>query len=1194
MSVETPNKNRANGASNSTGKKKYRQATISSFFKKVEKPATSSKEEDVKTAPTQLKIKEIKESEGAGEKGQKVSNLFVRESSQDSSPLSKARQHDENGKMDTTISARGRKRNTVDFAESSDEEGDISVTSVSKKRRRNRVEVSDDEDEYIPKNDEKESEQEEEEDSIAGQGLLSDEDVDEILELASKRGKPMVQVSTAKIAASPRTASSKRVPISPKATPSKSQGKHSKFNKSNEERYQWLVNEKDAEGRDASDPDYDPRTLYIPREAWTKFTPFEKQYWEIKSKMWDCIVFFKKGKFFELYEKDAHLANHLFDLKIAGGGRANMQLAGVPEMSFDYWASQFIQYGYKVAKVDQRESMLAREIREGSGKGIVERELQCVLTSGTLTDSGMLKSDLATYCLAIREEPVSFYEEEPSQISRVGKIFGVSIIDTATGHISLIEFEDDEECSQLDTLVSQVKPAEIIMEKSNICQLAHKIIKFSAQPDALFNYRNQKEFYDLEKTFDELLSQDYFESMEHWPKVLKRYYETGKKVAFHAFGGLLSYLQWLKLDKSLITMGQVEEYNTTDSQNCLTLDGVTLQNLEIFANTFDGSEKGTLFNLVNKAVTPMGKRQLRKWVMHPLLKIEDINERFDSVDLLLTNMNLRDVLETRLSKLPDLERMLSRVHSCTLKIQLFDKVLEGFQDIVNITEELSKFEDLDGSLKRYLSIIPKELQNVVESWNHAFDRRLAAEEGKIVPSRNVEPEFDQSLDRINSIEEELQNILREYKKQFKCTSIQYKDSGKEIYTIEIPTSVAKNVPHDWMQMGANKASKRYYSPEVQRLARDMAEALELHKALEEDLKSRLYRRFNTHYNSIWLPAIQSISSIDCILSLARTSESLGFPACRPKFVDLIDEKTGDRLNGYVNFKDLRHPCFNMGSSTAREFIPNDVELGNGTAQIGLLTGANAAGKSTVLRMTCIAVILSQLGCYVPSEQAELTPIDRIMTRLGASDNIMQGKSTFFVELSETKKILDLATNRSLLVVDELGRGGSSSDGFAIAEAVLHHVATHIQSLGFFATHYATLGGSFKNNPMVKPLKMAILVDEESRNVTFLYKLVDGRSEGSFGMHVASMCGIPREVVDNAKLAADNLEHTARLIQERKRLHQENDMVPLGLQSDFVRLVYGDGLKNSLHGTGENVKIYNNSIKANVLRCITSVIEGLNL
>lgn len=1083
---------------------------------------------------------------------------------------------------ENTLSSIGRRsRKNLSYAEDSDdyEDDQQSTPSTARKRRKMLID-EEDEDEYVP-NKKEESETD----------LVIDEEYDDdLLELAEEPSRKAPKKVSSTISNGLRKPVIKRPPSTPK---------HSNFNKQNEQRYQWLVDMKDAQGRPTSDPEYDLRTLFIPSSAWNKFTPFEKQYWEIKSKMWDCIVFFKKGKFFELYEKDATLANSLFDWKIAGGGRANMQLAGIPEMSFDYWASQFIQHGYKVAKVDQRESMLAKEMREGS-KGIVQRELEFVLTSGTLTDGNMLQSDLATYCLAVREETENYYESESEDAisgSKMKRLFGIAFIDTATGQLEIIEFEDDNECTKLDTIMSQVNPKEVIMEKNNLSNLAHKIVKFNAAPQALFNYiKPGEEFYDYQRTLDELTTKHkYFPDQDHWPSVLKDYYQQGKKIGFSAFGGLLYYLQWLKLDENLISIGNMTEYNPVKSQNSLILDGVTLQNLEIFTNSFDGTDKGTLFKLFNKAITPMGKRMMKRWLMHPLLQKEQIDRRLDTVEALLADGQLRDQLESTFAKLPDLERLLSRVHSGNLKVKDFDKVIQGFETIVNLLSETSTYE-LKGSLLTYISQIPKTLFEDVQNWSNAFDRKKAVNEGILIPHRGVEPEFDGSLDKMKELEDELLNLLSGYKKQFKCSSIQYKDCGKEIFTIEVPISAAKLIPPSWMQMAANKSAKRYYSNEVRGLARSMAEARELHKVLEEELKGRLCKKFDAHYTTSWMPTIQAISNIDCLLALVRTSECLGFPSCRPTFVDEIDDKRGSQLNGFLKFRSLRHPCFNLGTTTSKEFIPNDVELGKDVAQLGLLTGANAAGKSTVLRMTCIAVIMAQMGCFVPCESAILTPMDRIMTRLGANDNIMQGKSTFFVELSETQKILDLATNRSLLVLDELGRGGSSSDGFAIAEGVLHHVATHIQSLGFFATHYATLGLSFKGHPQVKPLKMNILVDENTRNVTFLYKLIEGQSEGSFGMHVASMCGIPKEIVDNAQNAAENLEHTSKLIKQQKIASKDFELddisMPLGIQSDFVRLVYGDGLKNSRLGTGEDVRIYDWNVKRNALTSILSIVKYL--
>lgn len=1116
----------------------------------------------------------------------------------------------ENNPIDP-VSNSGDKRNrkNISYRESDDEDDDIPEEGapISKRRKRTKLFTDDDDedDEYIPTktelNEEQSNEKEEEMDYVNSEDDDYEDD-DEILALSSK---PKITNPIKKtFAKTSMKSSSPSIFTRPKVTiPSKPKAKSNNFNKQNEERYHWLVNEEDIQHRSPSDPEYDPRTLYIPGSAWNKFTAFEKQYWEIKSKMWDCIVFFKKGKFFELYEKDALLANSLFDWKLAGNGRANMQLAGIPEMSFEYWASKFIEYGYKVAKVDQKESMLSKEMREGT-KGIVKRELECVLTAGTLTDGDMIHSDLANYCLAIREEAGNFYshdEGSTDQETYPDRIFGISFIDTSTGEVQLIEFQDDSECTKLDTILSQVKPKEIIMEKNNLSNLANKIVKFNAASRPIFNeIKSEVEFYDYEKTYDVLTTDnaEYFKDIDKWPTILRKYYNDEKKVGFSAFGALLYYLKWLQLDKNLLSMGNLKEYDPIRSQNSLILDGVTLQNLEIFSNSFDGSEKGTLFQLFNRSITPMGKRMMKKWLMHPLLKMEDINKRLDSVDLFMSNLELREQFESIFSRLPDLERFLAKVHTCAIKVKDFERVIQGFEDITELLESIKEPNyELKGALVVFLKQIPDTLYSNVNSWTNAFDRKRAAEENIIIPHRGIESDFDNSLDEIQALENELNELLSQYRKEFKCSNINYKDSGKEIFTIEIPIAVSKKVPANWIQMAANKSTKRYYSDEVKTLARSMAEARENHKTLEEDLKNRLCKKFDSSFSDTWTPTIHAISNIDCLLALAKTSESLGSVASRPIFVDEVDKNTGEQLNGFLRFKQLRHPCFNLGTTVAKDFIPNDIELGRDQPQLGLLTGANAAGKSTVLRMTCIAVIMAQMGCYVPCESATMAPVDRIMTRLGANDNIMQGKSTFFVELSETKKILDLATRRSLLVLDELGRGGSSSDGFAIAEAVLHHVATHIQSLGFFATHYGNLGLGFKCHPQVRPMKMAILVDDNTRNVTFLYKLENGESEGSFGMHVATMCGIPKTIVDNAQIAADNFEHTTRVIKERELastvIKGKIVDIPLGLQSDFVRLVYGDGLNNSKLGTGEGVLIYDNNVKRNVLKNIFHMIEELD-
>lgn len=1040
----------------------------------------------------------------------------------------------------------GRGKRQVSYAESELDLSDAD-SGLPVKRKRKVVDL-DDEDEFNPDSGEDEHMSDfvaESDEEMETPDEASDE---ELAETPKKKRKASPGATIAKTEPKPEssgtssslgskfmansTYTSTGAPKRPQPKPK--QAKKS-FEKENEERYQWLVNIRDAEKRTPDDPNYDPRTLYVPSSAWSKFTAFEKQYWEIKAKMWDTVVFFKKGKFYELYENDAKIANSQFDLKIAGGGRANMMLAGIPEMSFQYWAKEFISNGYKVAKVDQKESMLAKEMRGGGSKEekIIKRELTGVLTGGTLTDLDMILDDMATYCMAIKES-----------VSEQGeKVFGACFVDTATSELNFIELVDDDECTRLDTLITQIKPKEILCEKNNLCSTAVKIIKFNAHNShQIWNYLNPfSEFWDYDTALENLVKGKYYEAEDlddylHYPEVLLAAKDE-RPVAFNAFGGLLYYLRTLKLDHSIMSQGNIHEYQISKNKaSHMLLDGITLNNLEILNNNFDGGDKGTLFKLVNRAITPFGKRTLKNWVLHPLTNITEINARLDAVDFLMNEQpELRVDLESLLQSLPDLERLIARVHSGTLRFKDFLKVVEGFEQILKMFKKLAKHDlATAGALHKFVSRFPSELHNIINSWEDAFDRQEAMQ-SVVVPANGVDAEFDESSGIISSLEAQLQEHLKTYKKQFKSHEIYYRDSGKELFLIEVPIKI-KNIPNDWQQMGATSKVKRYWSPEVKKLVRELMEQKETHKTVCENLISRMYARFDVNYK-VWVSVIKSVSDIDCLIALTKTSETIGFPSCRPTFLD--------QENGSLLFSELRHPCF-VGTA---EFIPNDIHLGGEHPKFGLLTGANAAGKSTLMRTTALAAILSQIGCYLPASLATLSPIDKIMTRLGANDNIMQGKSTFFVELLETKKLLSNATANSLVILDELGRGGSSSDGFAIAESVLHHLALHVQPVGFFATHYGSLGLSFQNHPQIRPLRMGIVVDTSSRNITFLYKLEEGSAPGSFGMNVAAMCGIPSQIVDNAEAAAQNYEQTQKL-----KLHldeQKSNKLLLGMQSDFA-------------------------------------------
>ena len=707
-------------------------------------------------------------------------------------------------------------------------------------------------------------------------------------------------------------------------------GKEKAYTREPEDRYPWLANIRDKEKRAPGDPEYDPRTIYIPPMAWNKFSPFEKQYWDIKQNLWDTIVFFKKGKFYELYENDATIGHQQFDFKMTD--RVNMRMVGVPESSLDHWVNQFIAKQYKVARVDQMETNLGKEMRERQDKSkkadkVITRELACVLTGGTLVDGGMLQDDMAAYCVSIKESVV---DGLPA--------FGIAFTDTATGRFHLAGFVDDVDLTKFETLIAQTGPRELLLEKSRLSTKALRLLKNNTSPTTIWTHLKPiTEFWDADTTRRELISGNYFPTQDGgegaWPETLQE--QKDNDLVMSAMGGLLSYLKFLKLERPLLSQGSFETYNPIRKNGTLVLDGQTLVNLELFSNSANGGTEGTLFSLLNKCVTPFGKRMFRQWVAHPLCDIRRINERLDAVEMLNNDPSIREQFASQLVKMPDLERLISRIHAGACKPEDFVRVLEGFEQIEYTMELLSAFKGGEGIVDQLISSMPS-LDEPLSYWKSAFDRRRAREEKLLIPERGIEDDFDESLDRIQGIKGELNELLSEKKSALKCKSLKFTDIGKEIYQMEAPKSV--KVPSDWRQMSSTKDLRRWYFPELTRLVRDLQEAEETHSQLVKEVASRFFQKFDVDYDT-WLKAIKIVAQLDCLVSLAKASASLGQPSCRPQFVD--EERS------VVEFEELRHPCM---INTVDDFIPNDIKLGGEQANINLLTGANAAGKSTVLRM----------------------------------------------------------------------------------------------------------------------------------------------------------------------------------------------------------------------------------------------------
>lgn len=714
--------------------------------------------------------------------------------------------------------------------------------------------------------------------------------------------------------------------------------KEKAYTKDPDQRYPWLANIMDKDKRKPDHPEYDKRTIYIPPAAWHKFSPFETQYWKIKQNLWDTIVFFKKGKFYELYENDATVGHQEFDFKMTD--RVNMRMVGVPESSLDHWVNQFIAKQYKVARVDQMETNLGKEMRERQDKSkkadkVITRELACILTAGTLVDGSMLQDDMASYCVAIKESVV---DDLPA--------FGIAFADTATGRFYLSTFVDDVDLTKFETLIAQTGPRELLLEKSRLSTKSLRILKNNTSPTTIWTHlKPGEEFWEADKTRRELDCGGYFKSEEAdeevWPEILESLRDDD--LAMSATGALISYLRFLKLERPLLSQGNFELYNPIQKNGTLILDGQTLINLEVFSNSVNGGSEGTLFSLLNKCVTPFGKRLFRSWVAHPLCNIDRINERLDAVEMLNADQTVREQFASQLVKMPDLERLISRIHAGACKPEDFVKVLEGFEQIEYTMSLLGSYKGGNGLVDRLISSMPN-LDEPLSYWRSAFDRSKARDEKLLIPERGIEEDFDQSSDRIEEIKQQLEDLLAEKKKEFKCKLLKFTDVGKEIYQLEAPKSV--KVPSTFRQMSATKDVKRWYFPELSQLVRELQEAEETHSQLVREVASRFFQKFDVDYET-WLQAIKIISQLDCLVSLAKASASLGQPSCRPEFVD--EERST------VDFQELRHPCM---MNTVDDFIPNDIKLGGDQAKINLLTGANAAGKSTVLRMVSSALSLS--------------------------------------------------------------------------------------------------------------------------------------------------------------------------------------------------------------------------------------------
>lgn len=932
---------------------------------------------------------------------------------------------------------------------------------------------------------------------------------------------------------------------------------------------------RDASGRLPGHPEFNPRTLSVPESFKGKLTPAMRQWWEMKAEHFDVILFFKVGKFYELYHMDAVIGVEELGLVFMKGDFAH---SGFPEIAYGRYSEALIQRGYKVARVEQTETpqMMEERCRKLAHKSkfdkVVRREICRITSRATRTfgsQDGQLCDPEPSFLLAIAHKEVEGSTH-----------FGICFVDTSVGKFHLGQFGDDQFCSQLRTAVSHYPPAQVLHESdpslpAELRQVLegplHAVPKEALKPS--------KEFWDAPHTLKQLRQGAYFED---YPEALAHFIDSEDSthltprpdgcLALRALGACVWYLSECLIEEEVLTMRSFERYLPPGLEaaspavalgpSSMVLDGVCLQNLEVLRNASGGTQ-GTLLATMDFCCTPFGKRLFQQWLCAPPCRVQLIEERQRAVADLLAfpdeARQTRDLLRT----LPDLERLLARIHSQGLarksgsshpdqrailyedtaynkrKIQNLLQALEGFAKACQVGPlwEGARASLSSNMLAACLSVgeggSPASFPDLSEAlafFEGAFDHELAKREGRVTPARGVDPDYDHAMQRIKDVERALKEYLEGQCRHFRCKAT-YVGSGKSRFQIEVPESAARLATAAHSLQGQRKGFRRYHTEEVKRLAADMAAAEEAQEGALKDIMRRIFENFDRRRGE-WERAVRCLSLLDCLLSLAQYSGSLTGSCCTPRFLQPSSSSSvAAEGQPCLRIKGGRHPCLlqHLGADT---LIPNDLVLGHPQecpSLVVLITGPNMGGKSTLMRQAGLLLIIAHMGARVPADVCELTLVDRIFTRLGASDRITSGESTFFVEMNETSAILRHATRHSLVLLDELGRGTSTHDGMALAQAVVRELAESQRCRTLFSTHYHHLVQGFRSHPAVHLAHMACMVEEENtedpteETIVFLYKCAPGPCPKSYGFNAAKLAGIPPQIIRRAFEKSKSLE-----------------------------------------------------------------------
>ncbi|GAA6029240.1 hypothetical protein JCM8097_003582 [Rhodosporidiobolus ruineniae] len=931
------------------------------------------------------------------------------------------------------------------------------------------------------------------------------------------------------------------------------------------------------------------------KEKAVKYTPLEQQVLKLKKEHPGVLLVVEVGYKFRFFGEDAQHASRT--LNIACFPSQHMLTASIPTHRLDIHVRRLLNAGYKVGVVRQLETAALKKAGDNRSAPF-DRALTALYTSATFVD------ELGVDPLAGSSSSLSgggsggggtaslmcIVEDKASKLAEKVRI-GLVAVSPSTGEVIYDEFEDNLMRAELETRMLHLQPSELLLQK-DLTSKTESIVKHLAGQHNVgvgdFTTRIERiskrstasqattvvsEFYaeakkaerkkgkGLRKEPSEIVlgSDEEEEDADDGKEKEKETNGGGAasspspldlpKLVLIALSALIAHLKAFSLDTVFL---HTSSFSPFASRASMTLSGNTVANLELLRNSTDYKEAGSLVSVIDRCKSSFGKRLLRKWVTKPLLSVDGVNARLDAISEIhsasasLTLSKLRDLLRT----LPDLERGLARIHFGRASPNELLRVLEAFRRVGDVFDEVdSPGEDEDemdvdeqdgpvrrgagGSLKsELLRRIVRELPRIkrpVKELLEQIEVKSARDNKKetLFTDEAKYPDLLACKAELADCEAAMTEELKAARRLLRKPALQYTKVSQEEYLLEVKVAEAKTiVPADWVRINATKQVHRYRSPKLQKKLEKLEQAREKVAAAANAAFLVFLSEVASHYES-FRTATASLATADCLLSLAVVALSSNW--VRP---NIVDEP------GRLEIVAGRHPIIEAVSS--QPFVPNSVEFGGGKARQMVLTGLNMGGKSSLSRSIALIALLAQIGSFVPAEACTSSLFDGIYTRMGANDDMARGRSTFMAELSETSELLRLATPRSLIVLDELGRGTSTNDGQAIAEAVLEHIVREKKSLTVFVTHYPALGGLAKRFPESVSVNHMSCVetprpDGEMADVFFLYKLASGLASASHGLNVARLAELPEGVIDVARRKADELRGlTEGRLREKRR------------------------------------------------------------